>query len=134
MMAILFAACSTQKGKILFVPDPAQTNLHGQSALNETWRIIETQDGPGETGIPEWVHRYYGDGRPQSIESQNAYSRKYVFVAENRGNNINLLQQWANNFTVAQDLSRLIVQRVEQRLIDSASLYPDDEYGEYFGL
>jgi len=55
-----------------------------------------------------------------------------VFVGENRGNNINVLQQWADGFSTAQDMPRLIVQRVEKRLVASASLYPDDEYGEYF--
>ncbi len=31
-----------------------------------------------------------------------------------------------------QDLPRLITRRAERRLISSASLYPDDEYGEYY--
>jgi hypothetical protein len=132
LLAILFAACTSQKNKVLFIPDPAKDNLYGQSDPNETLQIIETKNGPGETGIPEWVHRYYESERLRSIESLNAYSGKYVFVGENRGDNFHALQQWANSFTTAQDLSRLIVQRTEQRLIDGASLYPDDEYGEYF--
>jgi hypothetical protein len=134
LLVILFAACAFQKSKVLFMPDPEQDNLYGQSGSNETWQIIETQNGPGETGIPEWVHRYYGDGRLRGIESLNAYNGKYVFVGGNRGDNFNALQQWANRFTAAQDLSRLVVQRTEQRLIASASLYPDDEYGEYFEI
>jgi hypothetical protein len=134
LLTILFATCSTQKGKILFVPDPAQSNLYGTSGQSETLRIIETQNGPGETGIPEWVHGYYGEGKLNNIESLSAYNSKYVFVGENRGTSLSNLQRWANNFAVAQDLPRLIVQRVEQRLIDGASLYPDDEYGEYFEL
>jgi hypothetical protein len=134
LTVILFAACTSQKGKVLFVPDPAQDNPYEQSGQNETWQIIETQNGPGETGSPEWVRRYYEGGKLQNIESLSAYSGKYVFVGQNRGDNFHALQQWTNSFTAAQDLSRLVVQRTEQRLIASASLYPDDEYGEYFAL
>ena len=132
LAAILFTACaSSQKGKIIFLPDPVESIPQEQTGLSESWQIIETQNGPGETGIPVWV-RGYLEGGARSLESLNAYSGKYVFVGRNRGGNFNTLQQWANGFTAAQDLPRLIVRRVERRLVAAAALYPDDEYGEYF--
>jgi len=131
LAAILFTACSTQQNKIIFLPDPAQDISQEQSVLSESWEIIESQSGPGETGLPVWVRNYL-DGGVRGIESLSAYSGKYVFVGKNRGDNFNALEQWARGFTAAQDLARLVVQRVERRLIASATLYPDDEYGEYF--
>jgi hypothetical protein len=128
---IILAACATEKEKIIFRPDPVQDKPQEQTGLSESWEIIRSQNGSPENGIPAWLRGYLDRGI-QGIESMDAYSGKYVFVGENRGNNINVLQQWADGFTTVQDLPRLIVQRVEKRLVASASLYPDDEYGEYF--
>jgi len=132
LAAFLFAACTSPspKGKVLFIPDPAQNDQQGQPGLSDSWQILESQSGPGEDGLPAWVRSYF-DGGVRRIETLDAY-HKYVFIGKNRGDNFNALQQWANGFTVAQDLPRLIVQRVEQRLVAAAVLYPDDEYGEYF--
>jgi len=131
LAAFLFTACTLQKGKVVFIPDPAQNNQQEQNGSSESWQIIETQSGHGEDGIPAWVRGYLDRG-VRGIETLDAYRGKYVFVGKNRGDNFNALQQWANGFTVAQDLPRLIVQRVERRFVAAAALYPDDEYGEYF--
>lgn len=131
LLAILFTACASQTSKVIFYPDPVQDNPQEQAGLNEDWQITETQNGPGDTGIPDWLRLYMNKG-VREVESLDAYSGKYVFIGENRGTSLNTLQQWANNFSTAQDLPRLIAHRVEQRFIASASLYPDDEYGEYF--
>jgi len=131
LAAFLFTACTLQKGKILFIPDPAQNEQQEQPGLSSSWQIIESQSVSGENGLPAWVHGYLDRG-VGGIETLDTYHDKYVFVGKNRGVNFNALQQWANGFTVAQDLPRLIVQRVERRLVASAALYPDDEYGEYY--
>jgi len=128
---IIFFACTTKKEAVLFIPDPVQDKLQEQAGLSESWEIINSQNGSPQNGIPAWLRGYLDRGI-QGIESLDTYSGKYVFVGENRGNNINVLQQWADGFTTAQDLPRLIVQRVERRLVAPAALYPDDEYGEYF--
>jgi len=128
---ILLAACATKKDAVMFRPDPVQDKLQEQTSLPDSWEIIISKNGSPENGIPAWLRGYLDRGI-QGIESLDTYSGKYVFVGENRGNNINVLQQWADGFTTAQDLPRLIVQRVEKRLVASAALYPDDEYGEYF--
>jgi len=131
LAALLFTACFFNKGKIIFIPDTAQDIQQEQPGLSSSWRIIESQSGSGENGIPAWARSYFDRG-VQGIEAIDAYQNKYVFVGKNRGDNFNALQQWANGFTVEQDLPRLIVQRVERRFVATASLYPDDEYGEYF--
>jgi len=128
---LFFTVCVTKKEPVVFRPDPAQDKLQEQTGTHESWEIIKSQDGSPEKGIPAWLRGYLDKGI-QGIESMDTYRGKYVFVGENQGNNINILQQWANGFSTAQDLPRLIVQRVEKRLVASATLYPDDEYGEYF--
>ena len=131
LAAFLFTACTSSKGKIIFIPDPAQNDQQEQPGLSSSWQIIESQSGSGEDGVPAWVRGYLDRG-VRGIEALDIYRGKYVFVGKNRGDNSNALQQWANGFTVAQDLPRLIVQRVEGRFVAAAALYPDDEYGEYF--
>ncbi|MCL2763365.1 MAG: hypothetical protein FWD36_09220 [Treponema sp.] len=131
ILITIYAACTGQQNTVIILPDPEQDKLQEQTNILETGEIIETQNGPGESGIPVWV-RLYLDGKIREIESLDAYSGKYVFIGKNRGEHFNALQQWANNFAITQDFPRLIVPRVEQRFIASATLYPDDEYGEYF--
>lgn len=115
----------------MFIPDSVQGNAQEQDESSQSWEIIKSQNGSVENGIPAWLRNYLDRGI-QGIESLDSYNGKYMFVGKNQGDNFNALQQWANGFTAVQDLPRLIVQRVEKRLVASAVLYPDDEYGEYF--
>jgi hypothetical protein len=124
-LIVLFAACVSPKGKIIFHPDPGE-----DTGVRETWEIIETQNGPGQEGLPEWV-KFYLEGNVRKIEALDSYNGKYVFIGENRGD-FNALRQWAKGFIPAQDLPGLIARRVEGRFVSAASLYPDDEYGGYF--
>jgi hypothetical protein len=55
-----------------------------------------------------------------------------LFVGRSRGDNFVALQQWLDSFNVMYDFPALVTTRVERRLVASASLYPDDEYGDYF--
>jgi hypothetical protein len=130
-LSICLIACASQTAKVIFYPDPAQEKQQEQTGLHESWQIIESQNGPPEAGIPEWARLYLDDGL-RGVEALDAYRGKYVFVGENQGSTLTGLQQWADGFAAAQDLPRLIAQRVEQRFVASAVLYPDDEYGEYF--
>jgi hypothetical protein len=131
LLLFFFITCAGQNRKIIFYPDGITDNNQEISDPFESWHIIESQNGPGDAEIPEWARSWFrGDVR--EIESRDEFFGKYVFIGENRGSNFFSLQQWANSFNVAQDLPRLVAQRVERRLISTASLYPDDEYGEYF--
>jgi len=130
IFSILFAACAGQQKKVIFRPDTAN-NPQELTRPFDPWEVIESQNGQGSEDIPEWVRRYI-DNEANEIEALDKFSGKYIFIGENGGGNFSVLQQWANGFTVEQDLPRLITRRVERRLVSSASLYPDDEYGEYF--
>ena len=127
----LLAACAGQKSRVIFRPNPEQDKQHELVSPLESWQIIESRNGRGESGIPEWVHRYF-ESKHLGIETLDEYGGKYVFVGENWGENINILRQWADGFTGIYDLPRLVAARVERRLVSSAALYPDDEYGQYF--
>jgi hypothetical protein len=128
--SLFFAACVTQNKKVIFIPDTV--NNPPEPARNfESWEVISSQNGQGSLDIPEWT-RLYIDNEINKIEALDGFYGKYIFIGENWGSNFNALQQWANSFTVEQDLPMLITRRAERRLIVSASLYPDDEYGEYF--
>jgi len=130
LLAVVLAACAGQKNTVIFTPEPVQ-ETQKQEETPESWEIVESQNGASDARLPVWV-RLYLDNNVRELETLDAYSGRYMFVGESRGENFNALQQWANNFAIEHDFPRLIVQRVEQRFFNSASLYPDDEYGEYF--
>jgi hypothetical protein len=131
ILAVLFTACIGQKnGIILLPPGPGQEGTE-QTGPQEIWQIIETENGPPGNEIPQWVSLYLSEGVP-GIEALDRYNGKYIFIGKNMGINLTALKQWAKGFNAVQDFPRLLAQRVENRLTASASLYPDDEYGEYF--
>ena len=126
----LFAACVGQDDKkVIFRPDTENTPQE-QARPFDSWEIISSQNDEF-AGIPEWV-RLFIVNEINKIEAMDRFNGKYVFIGENGGGNFNALQQWANGYSVEQDLPRLITRRAERRLVSSASLYPDDEYGEYY--
>ena len=130
VVAFILTACAGQQG-IIFIPEQTQEQQQADIDPFESWEIIESSEGPGETGIPEWV-RYYYSNKLNGIETLEKYSGRYMFAGENQGENFNALNQWANGFSTVHDFPRLITARVERRLVSSAYLYPDDEYGQFF--
>lgn len=81
--------------------------------------------------IPEWVEIYIADGMT-GVEAMEKYKDKYVFVGEDSGTNLGALRLWAQGFNVAQDLARLVSQRVQVKFAGAAAGSPDDEFGRYF--
>jgi len=131
LAALMLAACTGQQSRFIIRPDPEQGRQQMPVDSIDSWQIIESQNGMGETDLPDWVRRYYDSGI-HGVEALDRYIGRYVFIGENRGENISALQQWANGFTVQHDLPRLVAARAEHRLVSPASLYPDDEYGQFF--
>ncbi len=82
-------------------------------------------------GVPEWVEVYIADGMT-GVEALEKYKDKFVFVGEDSGTNLGALRLWAQGFNVAQDLSRLVSQRVQVKFAGAAAGSPDDEFGRYF--
>ena len=128
---LFFSACSSQRGRIIFLPDPEFDSPLEQNENIESYEIIESQNGKGDTEIPLWVY-YCFNNDVNSIESLTQYNNKYIFIGESQGENFLVLQQWADCFSVDHELPRLLVHRAERRLIASASRYPDDEYGDFY--
>ena len=128
----VFGGCASQEKKIVFRPEPVPE----EADVVESGKLIESQRGAPSVALPEWVSRYLGGRSPgeglRQVEYLNAYRNAYVFIGKNRGTNLNALRQWAAEFTVAQDFPRLAAVRIEKRLLATAALYPDDEYGEFF--
>ncbi|MDR2476668.1 MAG: hypothetical protein LBD18_02640 [Treponema sp.] len=127
---LVFSACASQK-KIVFRPSSVSNEGPVTEKASKKREIIESQNGFAGSMIPNWVNRFL-EGGIKEVEALSAFEDMYVFIGENRGSNFNALRQWADGFTVTQDLPRLVTRRIEQRLVAAASLYPDDEYGEYF--
>jgi hypothetical protein len=125
-----FTACAGQRNRMIIRPDPEQIRLE-QVNLLEQWQITKSQNGEGETGIPPWVYLYL-TGETGGITSMEQREGKFLFIGENRGGSFNALERWVNGFNVLLDVPRLVSARVERRLVSAASLFPDDEYGEYF--
>ena len=128
---IMCISCSGYRNRVIIRPDTAQDIRPESTDPLESWQLIESKNGPDAADIPEWVYCYFNNDS-QAAESLDQFTGKYVFIGENRGGNFNALMQWSNGFSAVQDLPRLLAARVERRLVSSATLYPDDEYGQYF--
>jgi hypothetical protein len=122
---LFFTGCVSQENKMIIHPEPVPEQQE------ETWQILESQNGPQNVSIPEWLSRFLAGGN-REVEYMDRFQDSYVFVGKIEGNNFNALSQWAASFTVQQDLPRLIARRIENRMISAVSLYPDDEYGDFF--
>ena len=132
LLPLLFVACAGQPPQRIIIPrDPVETRFLERVDPLDTWRIVESQGGAGETGLPQWV-RYFFAGEIRMIEAMEQFDGRYVFVGRNQGSNLGALKQWAQNFCPEQDFARMAVHRVERRMVLGATLYPDDMYGEYF--
>jgi len=128
-LSILCAACITQQQKKVIFRPVTDNNPQELPRPFDSWEIIDSQNRTA--GVPEWARLYFNNA-VNEIEALDRFSGKYIFIGENGGGNFSALQQWANGFTVEQDLPRLVTLRMERRLVAPASLYPDDEYGEYY--
>jgi hypothetical protein len=121
-----FCACTGEPAKIIIQPE---TKAPVQPRSGQV--ILDYQDAAGGRKIPEWVTRFLDRGS-QGVEELEYYRDSYAFVAANRGTNFKALGHWAAGFTTAQDFPRLAAVRMEERMLRTALLYPDDEYGEFF--
>lgn len=95
------------------------------------WEIVETRDGPGDSGLPDWA-RYFYAGQLRELEADGRFGDRYAFVGISRGAGLDALGQWADGFCPRQDFIPLLVRRVEMRFVREAALYPDDKYGDFF--
>jgi hypothetical protein len=122
----LTASCISQPVRMIILPSSQADEIqNGREPFSE-WDIVENQRGLSDEGIPLWV-RFHFDNNLRLLEDD-----RYLFVGTNSGVNFRALSQWADAFAARQDLPTLVTRRTQQRLLREASLYPDDEYGDFF--
>jgi hypothetical protein len=122
-----FCACTGEPAKIIIQPETKVPPVQPRGGQV----ILDYQDAAEGRKIPDWVTRFLDRG---NWGVEELYQDSYAFVAANWGTNFTALGHWAAGFTAAQDFPRLAAVRIEERMLRTASLYPDDEYGEFFEL
>ena len=96
-----------------------------------SWEVLDYKDKDIGSSIPAWVN-YYLDNNILQIENYFEFYNHFVFIASNAGTNFNALQQWMNAFSIDLDFPRLAAVRMENRFLNAAVLFPDDEYGSFY--
>ena len=114
-----------------FIPAPDIEYFKQEQKIIDISKITETRDGGANLYLPDWLRAFFSGGI-EEVERIPAYYDKFIFIAGNEGNNFSALNIWMNNFSQVKDFSIYAAKRIERRMILSASLYPDDEYGLFF--
>ena len=127
-IAFILLSCSWQKR---FIPDP-DFSVYAVNKKIEIDNIIEIKSGGSSVDrMPEWLLAFIRGGN-QAVEQLHAYRDKYVFVGMNEGENFIILNKWIENFAAEQDTAIFAAARIEERIISTATLYPEYEYGLFF--
>jgi len=130
LLVLIFISCVGQSNTA-FIPEPDFSVYNVPENFIEINKIISTRDGSGVGGIPDWLLAYI-DGGIEAVEKLDVYNDKYVFIAENEGDNIAVLNKWSERYSERLDFPMLVASRMDKRIILSASLYPDNEYGRFY--
>jgi hypothetical protein len=120
VLAAVFAGCKSK-------PEPAPE----YAEKTDAYEVVDHKTKALGQGVPDWVTWYISDGLT-GVETMEPYKDKYVFIGEDSGTNLNALRQWSTGFTVNQEISRLISERVESKFAGAAVGSPDAAYGRYF--
>jgi hypothetical protein len=129
IILILFSCGSQNTPNYFPIPDSG-INTVNNTEIFVIGNIIETKNGA--VGLmPVWLRSFLVGGI-EAVEKLDAYSNKYVFIGINEGENIIVLNKWMEYYTVTQDFPMLVAARIEKRMYLTVSLYPDDEYGEFY--
>jgi len=132
LCVIFFISCAGQSNSAIYpVPDESYFETEKNVKTIDTGNIIETKNGMAVQFIPDWLLAFI-EGGIERVEKMDLYRDKYVFIGRNDGENFTALNKWADNFSAMRDFPMLAAVRIERRMILSASLYPDNEYGLFF--
>jgi len=123
LLVIVSVSCVNQNDR-LFTPE-VDLSIYYKNKIFDFDSIIENDD------LPLWLSAYLIGGNAV-VERLEAYRNKYIFVGENEGVNLAALERWAENFSSSFDFPMLAADRIEKRILSSASFFPDDEYGAFF--
>jgi hypothetical protein len=130
LCAIIFFSCAGQTSTP-FSPVPGAEYYSRDQKAVQIGNIIETKDGDENLYLPDWLSAFFKGGI-EEVEKNTAYYGKYVFIGSNEGVNFKALNIWADNFSAVKDFPVYAAKRIEKRMIYSALLYPDNEYGTFF--
>ncbi|MCL2833600.1 MAG: hypothetical protein FWD78_10560 [Treponema sp.] len=126
LIGCLFAGCAGQQ-KL----QPPLREKDPPAVRDYSRAVIDYKNKDKGAAIPDWVTYYY-EGNISAIESLPEFENYYVFISHNTGANFNALNQWNAAFTCELDFARLAAVRIENRFLNAAVNYPDDEYGSYY--
>ena len=103
LLMAFIAACG---GKV-----PEQSTTPSGQISRETidWRGRNV--GVSLENIPAWVVAVAGGGKKSELSQ--FFDNRVVFVSEERGKNLSLLQSWANNFAIQAEISKELRSDVE---------------------
>ncbi|MDR2397887.1 MAG: hypothetical protein LBD74_03895 [Spirochaetaceae bacterium] len=126
IVALLCATCTGNPPE-----QPVVWTAPKEERLIRLYQIIDFKDNHRGGDIPEWVHRYERQGI-SGVEGLAEYANDYIFISELEGTSFKALQQWSSGFVPAKDLSRLVASRIQERVTQRVSTYPEGEYGRFF--
>jgi len=131
IIIFFYASCANQaENQYIAVPDE-QFFIYEETIGVNIYDIIETQEGASSVHLPDWLAAFLYSGI-EGVENTEPFSDRYVFIAVNESDRFTALIRWAENYSAVLDLPMLAAARIEKKLIKSASIYPDDEYGRFF--
>jgi hypothetical protein len=99
LLMALIAGCGGKKPEQAAAPSPEQRGISRETI---DWRGRNV--GVSKENMPPWVLAV-ASGSKRS-ELPQFFDNRVVFVSEERGKNLNLLQSWANNFSIQAGVSR----------------------------
>ena len=129
LMIIIFISCIGQSTNV-FTPVPDFSIYESKNTIDIN-NIIETKEGTTAEYLPAWLFVYI-EGGIEAVEKLDSYNNKYVFIGINEGINFTALGKWAENISAVYDFPLLAAERTGNRMILTASQYPDDEYGTFY--
>lgn len=130
LCAIIFFSCAINNTITPPVP-PKEYFIQEKKITIDIDNITETKHGASVENLPDWLSAFIKGG-VEEVEKMSAYHGKYVFIGINEGTNFTALEMWADNFSTVRNFTLLAAERIQRRMVSSALLYPDDEYGEFF--
>jgi len=130
VISFIFISCPGQTKIFIPVPDSSYFEKRNSIGIGIN-NITETKDSSSAAVMPEWLRLFINEGI-EAVESLDRFYNKYVFIGINKGTDPAALNKWAEMFSHIYDFPVLAAERIEKRMIASASLYPNDEYGPFF--
>jgi len=123
---LLFGSCVSEASRQIIIPPEVSQITQGPLP----YAITDHKNKTGGGGIPEWVNLALASGE-RGVETLDAFTGRFVFVARNQANNFGALNLWKDGFSAELDFPRLAAARIEARF-SYAVPNPDVSYGAFF--